>query len=119
MAYSIFESNAERCGFSPSFWLFTSINQLSGSAASRYLGKQVQNTEDVLDVIEKLFSCANDMQALVDVILSCRAKDLFRMSASSLYHRFSYFCTCLMVDHKAKKRASALQHILRFACRAG
>lgn len=45
------------------------------------------------------------MQALVHVILSCCAKDLFRMSASSLYHRFSYFCTCLMVNHKAKKRA--------------
>ena len=57
------------------------------------LASKFKNTEDVLDVIENLFSCANDMQALV-VIFSCRAKGLFRMSASSLYHRFSYFCTC-------------------------
>ena len=61
--------------------------------------------EDLLVVIDKLFSCANDTQAIADVIMSCQARGLFSTSPSSLYHRFSYFCTCLMVDDKEKKRA--------------
>jgi len=69
------------------------------------LASTFKNTEDMLDVIDKLFSCANDTQAIADVILSCQAKTLFRMSPSSLYHRFFYFCSCLMVDDKEKKRA--------------
>lgn len=63
------------------------------------------NTGKLLLVIEKPFSCATDIQAITDVILSCRNRTLFRMSPSSLYHKFSYFCTCVMVDDKERKRA--------------
>ncbi len=69
------------------------------------LASSFKKTEDLLVVIDKLFSCANDIQAIADVILSCQANTLFRMSPSSLYHRFFYFCSCLMVDDKEKKRA--------------
>ena len=69
------------------------------------LASRFQNAEDLLVVIDKLFSCANDIQAIADIVLSCGAKGLFRRSPSSLYHEFSYFCTCLMVDDKEKKRA--------------
>lgn len=69
------------------------------------LASTFKNTQDLLVVIDKLFSCANDIHAIADVILSCRAKGFFSMSPSTLYHRFSYFCTCLMEDDKEKKRA--------------
>jgi len=69
------------------------------------LASKFKKTEDLLVVIDKLFSCANDIQAIADVILSCRAKGLISISPSNLYHRFVYFCTCLMVDDKGKKRA--------------
>ena len=69
------------------------------------LASKFKNTEDLFRVIDKLFSCANDIQAIADIVLSCRTKGLFSMSPSSLYHKFTYFCTCLMVDDKGKKRA--------------
>ncbi len=76
------------------------VEQHPGILASKF-----KTTEDLLVVIDKLFSCANDIQAIADIVLSCGAKGLFKRSPSSLYHTFSYFCTCLIVDDKEKKRA--------------
>ena len=69
------------------------------------LASNFKNTEDLFLVIDKLFSCANDIQAIADIVLSCRTKGLFSTSPSSLYHKITYFCNCLMVDDKEKKRA--------------
>ena len=47
------------------------VEQHPGSLASKF-----KNTEDLFVVLDKLFSCANDIQAIADIVLSCGAKGL-------------------------------------------
>ena len=51
------------------------------------------------------FVCLQDMDALADVVLSCRRMGFFHMSPTALYQNFTYFCSCTGANAKETQRA--------------
>ena len=63
-----------------------------------------EHTGELLRLVEDMFECA-DRETLCDVMLSSNHIGLFSRSAKVLHRNFTYFCTCVEVDHKHMKRA--------------
>ena len=59
---------------------------------------------ELLRLVEDLFDCA-DRETLCDVMLSCNRIGLCSQPLEALHRNFTYFCACVEVDHKQKKRA--------------
>ena len=69
----------------------------------------IQRAPECIDeffrVISDMFGCAQDMDALFDVLLSCRQQLLFTGSPTAMYQNFTYFCTCIRTNDKEVQRA--------------
>ena len=64
-----------------------------------------ERIEELLRVIGDIFDCAQDMDAVVELMLSCKFVGLCAMSPTILRHNLAYFCTCIGVDEKGMARA--------------
>ena len=64
-----------------------------------------ENVKEVLRTTSDMFGCAQDMDALADVMLSCRDMRLFTMSPAAMHHNFTYFCNCVGANDKEMQRA--------------
>lgn len=58
-----------------------------------------------LQMINATFGCAQDMDAVAGVLLTCRRMGLFSQSVPTLQRNFSYFCKYVDVNDKELKRA--------------
>ena len=65
-----------------------------------------ERVEELLRVISVMFGCAQDMDSLASIVLSCRVRGLFSHFADVVQSSFSYYCTCVVVvNDKEKERA--------------
>ena len=69
------------------------------------IARTSEHIEECLRVIGDMFGCAQDMDALSDVLLSCRRMGLFSVSPTALHQNFTYFCTCIGANDKQMQRA--------------
>ena len=63
------------------------------------------HVEGVLRTISDIFDCAQGMDALSEVVLSCHRLGVFSLSPAALRHNFTYFCTCVGANDKETQRA--------------
>ena len=86
-------------------WGFTTAQTLSLiEKHPDVLHRTSEHIAQLLRLVEDMFDCA-DRQTLCDVILSCDIIGLCSKSAKDLHRNFTYFCTCVDVDHQQMKRA--------------
>ena len=69
------------------------------------ISRPSEHIEEVLRTTSDMFGCAQDMDALADVVLSCRGLGFFNVSPTALYHNFTYFCSCTGTNAKEMQRA--------------
>ena len=63
-----------------------------------------EHVGELLRLIEDMFAC-EDREKLCHVMLSCRRMGLCGPPLDALHRNFTYFCTCVEVDHTHMQRA--------------
>ena len=69
------------------------------------ISRSSEHVEELLGITSDVFDCAQDMDALADVVLSCRSMAFCTVSPTALHHNFTYFCTCIGGNDKEMQRA--------------
>ena len=86
-------------------WGFTTAQTLSLiEKHPDALNRTSEHLGELFTLVEDMFDCA-DREMLCDVMLSCRFIRLGPTPARTLHCNFTYFCTCVEVNDKQKKRA--------------
>ena len=64
-----------------------------------------EHVAELVRVIGEIFGCTQDMDMVADVMASCRLMGWSGQSPAALPYKFSYFCTCVGVNDKEKRKA--------------
>ena len=69
------------------------------------LSRASEPVGELLRAVDDIFDCAQDMDTIANVVLSCKSARLFSQPSAALQHKFSYFCNCVGVNDREMTRA--------------